>query len=54
MLNETARDGNPDGADILLPSTIFAMLQMTPTQSQLIKSNLEYIRLFRHEERLDG
>lgn len=54
MLNETAREGNPDGADILLPASIYALLQLSPSQSQFIKSNLEYIRLFRHESRLDG
>lgn len=54
MLNETAREGNPDGADILLPATIYSMLQMTPEQAKSIKSNLDYIRLFRHSSRLDG
>lgn len=54
MLNETAKETSPDGADTLLPSCIFALLLMSPTQSQLIHSNLEYIRLFRHQDRLDG
>jgi hypothetical protein len=54
MLSETAKDGNPDGADILLPCTIYALLQLSPQQSPHIKSNLEYIRLFRHQDRLDG
>jgi hypothetical protein len=30
MLNETAKEGNPDGADVLIPCTILAILQMTP------------------------
>ncbi|TNV73437.1 hypothetical protein FGO68_gene16687 [Halteria grandinella] len=55
MLSETRLDpSNPDGADILLPCTIYALLQMTQQQATLLKSNLEYIRLFRHAERLDG
>ena len=49
MLNETAKE--PDGADVLLPTTILAMLQMSPGSH--VKSNLEYIRLFRSADRFD-
>jgi hypothetical protein len=29
LLNETAQEGRPDGADTLFPITIFALIQMT-------------------------
>lgn len=50
MLNETAKE--PDGADVLLPTTILALLQLNPGSH--LKSNLDYIRLFRSAERFDG
>jgi hypothetical protein len=55
MLNDTAKEGaTPDGADILLPTTIFALLQLNEKQSDFVRSNLEYIRLFRHASKIDG
>jgi hypothetical protein len=39
---------------MFFPSTIYAMLQLKKEQCQAIRSNLEYIRLFRHNDRLTG
>jgi len=50
MLNETAKE--PDGADVLLPATILAMLQLGP--GCRVQSNLDYIRRFRSADRFDG
>ena len=60
MLSETNRDGNPDGADLFFPSTVYALMQLEKYQvenceaQKMLKSNLVYIRMFRTESLLHG
>ena len=39
---------------MFFPSTIYSMLQLKKEHCAHIKSNVEFIRLFRHESRLSG
>jgi len=54
MLQSTSKDGSPEGADLFIPSAIYILLQLREDQCGTLHSNLRYIRLFRHEERLSG
>eukprot|EP00350_Pseudokeronopsis_sp_OXSARD2_P006380 CAMPEP_0170555400 /NCGR_PEP_ID=MMETSP0211-20121228/13296_1 /TAXON_ID=311385 /ORGANISM="Pseudokeronopsis sp., Strain OXSARD2" /LENGTH=124 /DNA_ID=CAMNT_0010865207 /DNA_START=250 /DNA_END=624 /DNA_ORIENTATION=+ len=54
MLQNTAKEGEPDGADMFMPATIFTLLHLKKEQSHNIMSNLDYIRSFRHQCRLEG
>jgi hypothetical protein len=55
MLKETA-GGNPDGADTFFPGCLLAFFHL-PVNSEIasrLRSNVSYVRLFRHECRLEG
>eukprot|EP00347_Sterkiella_histriomuscorum_P011404 403372588 len=54
MLVLSAKEGNPDGADTFFPMITFGMMQLPKETTDLLYSNIEYIRLFRHESRLEG
>ena len=60
MLQETSKDGSPDGADVLFPCSVYALLQLKKYEvegsnsTQLLKSNLAYVRHFRQESFLCG
>ena len=60
MLQESSRDGRPDGADLFFPCSVYALLHLEQfevaqsSSSQLLKSNLNYVRHFRQESFLHG
>ncbi|CDW91862.1 UNKNOWN [Stylonychia lemnae] len=54
MLAESAKDGMPDGADTFLPMVNYSLLQLPEDAAIQLFSNMEYIRLFRHSNRLQG
>ena len=60
MLQESSRDGTPDGADTFFPCSVYAMLQLEKYEvagsnsSKLLRSNLSYVRHFRQEDLLQG
>jgi len=54
MLKETSPKGNPEGMDMFLPCALLVLLKL-PLDSvhvHQIKSNISYIRLFRHDCRM--
>lgn len=60
MLQETSKDGMPDGADIFFPCSVYAICQLSKYQitnsesTKLLQSNLNYVRYFRQESFLHG
>lgn len=60
MLQESSQDGRPDGADLFFPCSVYALLHLEQFEipqsnsSQLLKSNLNYVRHFRQESFLHG
>ena len=60
MLQESSKDGMPDGADMFFPSAVYALLQLQKHEvegsnsSQLLMSNLIYVRMFRQEALQQG
>ena len=60
MLQESSRDGTPDGADMSFPCSVYALLQLQKSEvegsnsTKLLRSNLEYVRRFRQEDLLRG
>jgi len=60
MLQESSRDGTPDGADLFFPCSVYAILQLQKHQipdsnsTIMLKSNLNYVRYFRQESFLHG
>ena len=60
MLQESSKDGRPDGADLFFPCSVYALLQLKKYElphsnsCHLLKSNLEYVRHFRQESFLHG
>ena len=47
MLQETSKNGEPDGADLFFPAQIYAIFQSTEFNN--LKSNIIYIKSFRVE-----
>ena len=57
MLKETSTNGSSDGADLFFPVSIYLILQLRGEFAEcakLLKTNIVYIRMFRHEDRLHG
>ena len=60
MLGKTQTGGMADGADVTFPCVIYALLKLTKYEeesvksSELLKSNMTYMRMFRHENLLHG
>ena len=60
MLQESSKDGRPDGADLFFPCSVYALLQLKKYESSeskstsMLKSNLAYVRHFRQESFLHG
>lgn len=60
MLQESSKDGRPDGADLFFPCSVYAILQLHKHEiadsksTIMLKSNLAYVRHFRQESFLHG
>lgn len=60
MLQESSKDGTPDGADMFFPCAVYALLQLQKYEvegtnsTKLLRSNLQYVRMFRQESLLHG
>lgn len=60
MLQESSKDGTPDGADMFFPCSVYALLQLQKYEvedsnsTKLLRSNLAYVRNFRQEALLHG
>ena len=60
MLGKTQKGSMADGADVTFPCVIYALLKLTKYEeesaksSELLKSNMTYMRMFRHENLLHG
>jgi hypothetical protein len=56
MLKETSPKGTPEGMDMFLPCALLILVKL-PLDSVLVtqlKSNISYLRLFRHDSRMQG
>ena len=60
MLKDSSRDGSPDGADVLFPVSVYALIKLQQYEvagscsTTLLKSNLAYVRHFRNESFMTG
>lgn len=55
MLQETSKDGQPDGADMFFPSCIYSFLQIDDRSIlQDLPNNIQFVKHFRHQDRLSG
>ena len=60
MLKDTSKDGSPDGADVLFPVSVYALIKLQQyevagsSSTTLLKSNLAYVRHFRNESFMTG
>jgi hypothetical protein len=60
MLQETSKDGRPDGADMFFPCSVYALLQLKKHDSDAamiancFRTGLAYVRHFRQEAKMCG
>jgi len=60
MLQDSSKDGRPDGADLFFPCSVYALLQLKKHEvagsnsTSTLKSNMAYVRHFRQESFLHG
>ena len=63
MLQETSKDGRPDGADMFFPCSVYALLQLKKFETtegikdgvtSQFKTGLAYVRHFRQEAKMCG